>query len=189
MFWWVVDNAFWLYVAFALAFLALAPAYWVTREWKYLISLGVVLVLTGLVWLLSLLIVTDRKQLYATVLEMADAVVAKKPDGVVKHLATSFHFKGRSKASAREGLAYAIRQNPIENINIRDFSVLSLSRENRTAEVEFRAYVTSGRDIVNVPVWCKADFVLEGDDAWRLETIRITHGFVNSNQEVPIPLP
>src|SRR5689334_260435 len=91
---WLVDNAGSLYVALGIAAAGCVVAWRFTARVKYLgYALGI-LFLLGVLWSLTLLVVTDRGQLRNNVLAMRDAVVAGKPDDLFKHISADFDYRG-----------------------------------------------------------------------------------------------
>src|SRR5438094_9394520 len=90
---WFVDNANTLYVLFGLiaaAFLIM----WRSYQWRkeFLGYAAGALAIMGVIWLLTLFVPTDRKQLESNVHAMANAVVAGKVDDLFKHISKDFNY-------------------------------------------------------------------------------------------------
>jgi hypothetical protein len=187
MLWWVVDHAGLLYFLLGVALLALAAAWWLNRERKYLIALGVPAGLLVLVWLLTLVIVTDRQQLRRNIEDMAQAVNDNRPANIVRHLARDFSYQGVTRESAEAAIGNAIRDSGVTFVQVWNFDVEELSRPEGKARIAFltRADLRGGQ--ATAPLWCRADFVLE-DGQWRLKGFNFYNGFVNTDQPIQIPL-
>ena len=74
MLWWLVDHATVCYLLLDLAALVLVAIFWSNRRVAYLLAAGGALGLIALVWLLTIIVITDRKQLYLNVQAMARGV-------------------------------------------------------------------------------------------------------------------
>jgi hypothetical protein len=181
--WWVVDNALLLYLLLGCALFAVAASWWMTRRQPLLVAAGVLAGLLLLVWLLTRLVVTDRGRIERNVREMAAAVGEDRPADVVKHLARDFSYFSYTKQSAEAEIRAAVRRQGLREVRVSTIDIKSLSRAEGKAEVEVKVWVYSTAVEAGAPFWCHAEFVLEDDD-WRLRRLRVTHGFVNTNQEV-----
>jgi hypothetical protein len=182
---WLVDHAGLLYVLLGLVALALAVSWWMTRERRYLVGLGAVAGLAALVWLLSLVIVTDRQQIRRAVEEMAQAVADNKPGVIVGHLSKDFSYQGLTRATIEQHLAGTIRAYGLTFVKVWDFDFEQLSRAEGKARVAFRARADLGEDIT---MWlCRADFVLE-DGRWRMKGFNVYNPVVNTDQPIQVPL-
>src|SRR5262245_11560300 len=91
---WLLDNPGVVYVLLGIVALGLVTAWWMTRRAVYLICAGGVVALMILFWVLTITVVTDQQQIAQHVRAMADAVAAKKPADVLKHISRDFTFKG-----------------------------------------------------------------------------------------------
>jgi hypothetical protein len=180
---WLSDHAGLLYFFLGLAAVALACGWWMARKRKYLLGLGFVAGLAVLVWLLTLLVVTDSQQIERNIREIAGAIGANKPEDAVKHLATDFRYDSYTKPTAAHDIRSAIQRYGLQEVRVSEVTITKLSRPEGKAEAEFKVWVFSSLGESGVPFWCKADFVLE-DQSWRLRRIHIYHGFVNTDQEV-----
>jgi hypothetical protein len=188
MLWWLVDNAGLFYFLLGLAALALAAAWWLNRQRKYLVGFAGVIGALVLIWLLGRLIVTDRQQLQRNVEEMAQAIGDNRPDNLVKHLARDFLYQNLTRETAESHIGDLIRRFALTSVRIASFEVNQLSRSEGKATVGFRAWVFSSLAEAGQPFWCTADFVLE-EGQWRMKAIRVYQGFVNTDQEIRVPVP
>lgn len=186
MLWWLVDHATLLYVLLGLAAIGLAAGWWHTRKPPLLIALYVTLGLIVLLWLLTLVIVSDRMRLRRAIEEMADAIGKKEPANIVKHLANDFQFGTVTRNNAGPRLARAIALYQLQDIYTWDFDFEKLDRERRSARVAFRARVThAGRLDMFL---CRAEFVLEGEQ-WLLQSFNVYNPFVDTDRPLPNQVP
>jgi hypothetical protein len=186
MFDWAVDNAMTLYVVLGVIAMCLAALWWMNRKRYYLIAVGVIAGLIVVVVLLSLLIVTDRQQIRANILAMRDGVVAGKPDAVFKHFARDFHVDFMDRQSFVDRATQAIRQHKVGDIVLWDFDFERPPDRQKNALVAFRARAEGqgGEGLFLV----RAEFVFE-QGQWRMRTLHLFNGFVNTDQPIPIPIP
>jgi len=183
---WLVDNAATLYVLLGILVLCLAALWWMNRKPYYLIALGAVGVLIGLLIVVSLFFVTDRQRIRSTIMEMRDGVLAGKPERVFKHFAKDFRLEFSDPKTFMERAAQSIRRHHVEDIVLWDFDFEVPPDRAATARVAFRARVSGqgGEGLFLV----RTDFVFE-DGQWRMRTIHLFNGFVNTDQPIPIPIP
>jgi hypothetical protein len=177
---WLIDNAILFYVLLGLVALAFAAVWWLRRDRRLLIGLAVAVVLIALVWLLTLLVVTDSQQLERAVREMAAAVSEDRPADLVKHLSRKFSYGPVTKDNAADFISRNVQAYGVTYVHIGRFDVKRVSRAEGKAEVVFLMRVDLSS--TGVPFECHADFVLE-DGQWRLlsfkleETLRKTGEF------------
>jgi hypothetical protein len=153
---------------------------------KFLIYAAGVLVVMGLIWVLTLFVTSDSKQLENNVREMASAIEAGRMDDLFQHVSKDFHYKELS----REGL-YAVAQKAmaarrVNSVAITQFRVDEASRTNKFAKTRFQVTIHS-RDMDRPYIFVtEGDFVLEGD-AWKLKTMRFKRPLVNQDEEISLP--
>jgi hypothetical protein len=182
---WLVDNATVVYLPLGLAGLALTIGWWMTRENKYLLGVGIILVLLFVVWLLARLVVTDRTRLRLIIEEMAQAIENNKPEVIVQHLSRDFNYNGINKAAIGGYISRAIRDYNLQYVGVWEFDFEQLSRPEGRATVAFRTKVDLGSDR---SMWvCRGYFVLE-DGQWRMKGFNIYNPVVNTDQPIQIPL-
>jgi hypothetical protein len=186
---WLAEDPTPVYILLAVAAVALAVAYWNTRKRAYLVGIGAVLLLAGVVWLIDFLVVTERERLVKTVNTMGRAVQALDVDGVFRHLSEDFEFGGMRKAAFQESVRRGVRLYDVREMQIWDVQVPEVSAEKRTARVEFNAKVrgnwSGGEEFYLV----KAEFVLEPDQQWRMRRFTLHKPFADSRDPIQIPLP
>ena len=180
---WFVDNAITLSILFGLVAAALLMIWRSNRQNKYLGFAAGAIALIGLIWLLTLFVPTDRKQLEANVREMAHAVEAGKIDDLFKHVSKDFRHGQTTRAELYAFTQDAIKQHAISDIRISHFRVGELSREKRLAKTSFLVAASADRE---ARLRAEADFVLE-DGKWKLQTMRLYNPFVNQDQEIDWP--
>ncbi len=180
---WLVDNAAAVYFLLGLVGLGLAAGWWITRHRQLLLALAAVALVVGLVWLLSLLIDTDRKILKRTVQEMAQGVREKNEHKIFPHLSKSFSWNNMNLKEFRENARQEIRRGRIDDLEVSKFSFLHVARDEGKARVEFWVHtVESGV----APVRCEADFVFE-DGAWRMIGFELFMGNFPHKWHIPRP--
>ncbi len=187
---WIDDNVVWFYVILGTIAVGLFVVWWRNREGKYLIGLGVVLLLIGGLVLLTFLRITDRERIESHLNEMADAVEKRKPEDIVKHLSDQFEFKsgaGRvSKPQAKQMINAAIRYYSLQDVYLWNIEFEEISSEKGTAHVSYMARVTfsDGEQMFR----CESDFVKEGNQ-WRMTTFQLFNPVVDADRPIQVPLP
>lgn len=181
---WLVDNAHLVYFVLGVVVLALLVSFWLKRRVRTLFFAFGVAALMALFWLLTLIVMTDRKQITANLWAMARGVIDKKPDDVLRHLARDFEFKGLKRDDLAEAAAATAGNFGVESVNLWEFDWKSVS--DTRAEVWFRC-VAHGKEGPPFPAIARATFVKEGD-AWKLQRIAFHQPVANTNEEITIPL-
>ncbi len=177
-----------LSVLLAMVGLGLGVAWWNTRKQKYSLGAGIAAALIPCLWIFgSFGTETDEGQIAHKLQEMADGVQAHDLGRIFAHISDDFHYNALGKGGFRTKVDEALRNRDVQDIKIWDFTVENISREKRTAAVSFnvkpRGNWSEGREY-----WlCKARFVLDPDNQWRLAGFYIANPFVETNQAVPIP--
>jgi hypothetical protein len=188
MFHWVFDNIWIFYVLLVAVAAALGYLWWANQTRGLLIATGVVSALLVLLFLLSWLIVTDREEMTNAVYEMAGGVSANEPDRVVKHLAKDFSYRSLNKAAVATAINQAVTRWGIGDVIVWNFKFDQVSREDKSARVQFHMRVTD-RDGLEVGfALCRCEFVIE-DGHWRMQSIKFYKPFTDSDQEIPVPVP
>lgn len=183
---WFVDNANGLYVLLGIVAAGFVIAWRFTTRVKYLGYAAGALVLLGLVWLLTLVVPTDSKQLEANVLAMARAVEAGKTDDLFKHIAKDFTYKTMTRDKLYQAARQSIEAHRVSEIRITKFEVEDISRPNKSAKVRFKVTAFATGQDQPYPFVTRADFILEGEQ-WKLRTMRFYKAFVDTDQEIHLP--
>jgi hypothetical protein len=183
---WLIDSAEIWYALLGIVALGFGTAWWMNRRAKYLLGVVVAISLITLLWLLTRLVVTERKQLKLNVRAMADAVVEGKADVLLNHFAGDFEFQGRKRKELADGVVRRAKQYQVSEIVISAFDVEEL--KDLRATVFFRATVHSRGEDRPYLVACRASFVKE-NDRWRVREVRFYNPLVNQNQPITLPVP
>jgi hypothetical protein len=184
MLWWIVDNAGIVYLILGLVGLTLAVRWWLTRRGGLLIALGVTAGLIALVCVLSLVIMTDRKVLVATLREMEEGINRRDLDTVFKHVADDVKVHGRTGLTTikKEQLRELARQRlGGEEVILWNVAVEQLERPE--------AVVTFFARIEDTPMMgiCKARFEFVREGVWRLKGFEMYRP--GDQHQLPIALP
>jgi hypothetical protein len=187
MFFWPIDNAFFLYVIAAALAAGLLAAWWTTRKRGYLIAVGTVAGIAGLLFVLTLLVETDRKQIVRALQEMMDGVKEKNLDKTFRHITSdcTTHFaNGQWDRQTLLGKAKsAIKDGGVEEINLWGFDFEQV--DSPRALVFFNAKPfgkwSSGAEYCG----CRAEFRLEGG-RWRMSKLVLFKPGTNERLVVPI---
>jgi len=183
MFTWLVDHAGTVYLLLGIIAIAFVAAWYMTKRAKHLALAGVVVGIIALVYLLTLVVVSDRGQIRNNLHAMAAAVAAGKGDAFIHHLAKDFQFGGRDRKQVKDYALQEAKKYGVYDIYIWEIDVRELSREEGTAQVEFRLRA-SARDGTYL-AFCRSTFELE-EDHWKMKTIGFFNP-VNTQQEIDIP--
>lgn len=186
MIWWLVDNANLVYLLLAVVALVLAVLFWQNRRGKHLVALGGIVLLIGLLWLLSRLVITDRKQLELNLFAMADATLHHEPHKLRSYLAKDFSYGGLNRTEAAERVVNRAMDANVNDYHIWDYTVDELSRRDGKAKVSFRLRVNAPGDQIFMAIM-RATFVLEANQ-WSLQRIDAFNAFANTDQPIQIPL-
>ena len=183
---WLVDNANVLYILFGIIAAGLVVTWRFNQRVKYLGNAAGFLVVMGIIWLLTLFVPTDRKQLESNVNAMAKAVVDGKVDELFKHISKDFVYKGMTREMLYEAARRSIQGNQISNVRITQFKEVEISRAKKSAQVSFSVTAWAAQGETPYPFLTKAEFVLEGEQ-WKLKTMKFFKAFVDTDQEISIP--
>jgi hypothetical protein len=173
MLWWLVDNSNLVLLLLVLAALLLGVSWWLTRRGAYLFGLGGVVALMVVVWVLSLLIVTDRKRLVLLVHDVEQQINKRDLAGAFNHFAEDAELvmDGQRRARTREailGVAKMVFQKGrIEGIKVWDVEVEKVDRPS--AVVTFYVRPTDEQSYAR----CEAQCVLHGERSWRVKVLKI----------------
>ncbi len=179
---WLIDNANVLYILLGLAALGLLTAFWLNRRVKLLAYAAVPVALIVLVWLLTVFVPTDRKQIEHNVEAMADAVVRKDLPAFFQHVARDFRYKQMTRDQVGQVIAATVDQYKITEIKVWEFELEDVSRSNGSARGHFKTSVF-GKDGLLGVVYCIARFTLE-DGQWKLRAIELRDA---RNPDQPMP--
>ena len=186
---WLLEDPTTVYVALGLAGFALAVGWWMQPRRGYLIGLGAVIVLIGLLALVNFLVDTDGKRIQRKVQAMAAAVAARDVEGIFRHVSADFRLRGMDRSQFRQRVEEHIRRGDVQTLTVWEYQARDLSRDQRSATVTFSVKghgpTTSGVEFYN----CRAQFVLDGDGEWRLRGFDLFLPQVDPTTGQPIDLP
>ena len=158
---WLVDNANALYIFFAIGVAALVVAWRFNRRVLFLGLALIPVLLIGVIFLLTLFVGSDSKQLEMNVNAMADAVVAGNVDELFKHISKDFNYRGMTREMLFEAARNSIQKNQVREVSIRQFKA-EISRDQKIAKTRFRVLAWVAGEEQPKPFITEADFVLEG---------------------------
>src|SRR5687767_454217 len=115
----LLDQANVLYFLLGTVALGFFVYGWLTARVRYWAYGAAALGLIGVVWLLTQLVVTDRRQIERNIQAMARAAVEQKPDDMLKHVSREFRFGGAGRGLGRDELAALIRQQ-VQTFQVND---------------------------------------------------------------------
>jgi hypothetical protein len=161
-------------------------AFWTTRKSKYAGGAVLVLTLIVLVWLIARALPTDKRAIEAALNDIAAGIKARNTDRVFANLSADFKYRSYNKSSLRDRADSHIRRGDIDDLEIWNIDVTSVSRKDKKADVEFnvRPIGISQRGEFFL---CRSVFVLEDDGKWRMKTFKLYNPFVETNRAIDIP--
>jgi hypothetical protein len=172
---------------FAVIFLV---AYWVTRKKRFLIGVGAMAALGGIVWLIDFLVVTDHEQIVASVEEMANGVRAKDANRIFGHVSDEFRLGGLNKAGLRSRADGILARGDLQDVRVWDFQHAEINRpaaDRPTATIVFKFKPIGNVAPEDTFYRCRANFVLEADGKWRMTSFEIFNPFVDTERPMQIP--
>jgi hypothetical protein len=177
------------YVAGALYLVALGfvIAAWKTRKRKYVLGAGITVVLIVLASLFVLMFPSDQQLIERAVQDMARGVKDKNADQVFAHISDDFRMGLADKATLRGLAEGAMKRGDVTEIVVWDFRDAEISRKDKTATIKFTVKPKGNRFEDSVGYTCKAKFVLESDDKWRLKSFEIFNPLVDTDKPMQIP--
>ncbi len=177
MLWWLVDNSNGVLIVLGLALLGLTAWWWNTRRRPVASAALVTLALLVTVVVLSLVIVTDRKQLTADVNDMVAALNADRLEEATKHFADEVQvdFMKQTKVTVPRKLLAAQARNQLERAGFKHFIVWGIDVEKLErphATVQF--YIRPEGEGQFATCW--AEFILVGERDWRVKKLTVEMG-------------
>lgn len=186
---WLVEDPTVVYFLLGLAALGLTASWWMTRHRKYAVGAGVAVLLVVLVRLLDYFVVTDQEKIVASIQVMANGVATRDIDGIFAHVSTRFRLQGIDKAGFRRWAEARIRQEDVTSIRVWDFSKGEVDRDRSMATIEFLVKGHGGWVRGGEFFRCKATFLLDPDNEWRLSGFELFQPYQDPGLASPLTIP
>jgi hypothetical protein len=184
---WLFEGRTAVYCLLGVVAVILFLVWWRTRTRAVLLAAGAVALLAGVYLLLSLLVETPRKQIERELQEMAAAVKARNTDGIFKHIAREFSFRGMDRAQFRGSVDTVLQRGLVDDLVIYDVEWREPG-DNRMRPVEFMAK-PKGPALGDQPAYrVRARFVLEDDGQWRMQSFEV-YNPVAGKEPMDFPMP
>ncbi|MCS6850335.1 MAG: hypothetical protein NZ700_04105 [Gemmataceae bacterium] len=183
---WLFDH-FWFNLALLVIVVSGVVLGWVRSGVRLLGQLAVSLAALGLVFiLLRLVVVTDRQQVRRSLEEIAANVNVQNPEGVMVQVSESFQLGGIHKDAFARVVRSRVTSGVVRQLHIWDLEV-EASRKQRSATAVF---LVKGSGILGEAMYrCKAQYVLDPDDRWRLKSFQLYNAAQDPNKGDPLPVP
>jgi ketosteroid isomerase-like protein len=168
---WLFEGRIAVYCLLGVAAALLLLVWWRSRKRNVLFAAVAVAALAGVYFLLGSLVETPRKQIERKLHEMAAAVKARDADGVFKHIAKDFKFRGMDRPQFRgyvDTVLPAVSELVIYDVEWPE------GGDDRSRVVEFNAKPKGsvlGEQQPAYPVTAK--FVREDDGQWRMSYFEV----------------
>ena len=147
-----------------------------TRKRRWYAGAAAAAALAGLYFLLGAMVETDSAKIERKIYAMGDAFKAPaRLDDVFANVSDQFSVPGAaSKAELQKLVEQSIQGYSITAVNVSDVRIGEISREQNTADADFRAKVIySGGATDAVTVRCRATFDYEATHGWRMRTLKV----------------
>jgi len=184
---WIIDNSTFLYIFFAILFVAFATFWWRHQRPVNVIAPAVILCMIAALWGIAHFVDTDAKQIQRAVEEMGAGVESRDLNRIFENISQDFHYSGLGRAEFRSRSNQAMNSWNVEDVIVWDFEADSISREKRSAQMTFKVKAKGNWRGSETFYLCRAEFVLEPDGKWRMRGFKLFNPYVNTTQEVGIP--
>jgi len=174
-------------VILALIELALLVAFWTMRNRKYAAAMLAVGAAFVAVWLIARFLPTDRKAIESAIDDMAAGVKNRNPNQIFAHLAKDFRFRSLDKDAFQRLAESHVRGGTVDEVRILSYEKFDIRKGEKKADVEFQVKPFGRATGETLYYLCRARFVLEADDKWRMQTFELYNPFVESNRAIDIP--
>jgi hypothetical protein len=187
---WLVDEPTNAYLVLGTVALLCGAVWWETRQGRILLGVGAAIVLALVVWLLSVLIVTDRRRLIDSIQQMSAAVAQRDTDGIFRHISRDFQLGNLGQQPFRQFVAEVLRNGEVTSVEAWDFvrpAEITRSPDGKqgTARITFMAKPKGPQVQDNVGYRVRATFVLEADGKWRMTTFTIHNPVNDAEMDIP----
>lgn len=187
MFTWLADHSGTILFLLVLIAAGWAAAWWLYRERKYLIGLAVATGLALLVWLLSVVVATDRKLLTNDLHAMAEAFGLGKKEELTRRIAPDMEYRGLKRDDLLDQGLQLARKGAVTEVRIWGVDVEHVNRAEGRAQVWFGATVHGGSGELLMARF-RGFFVLRGE-RWQLKEIKRYNLVANQDREIDLLRP
>lgn len=177
---WIVDHANLLYFLLVAALLILVAMAWSSRETRYWSLAAAAAGMIVLLWLMTRLIITDRQQIDVNLEAMANAVVNKNPDAVLKHVSMDFKYGRLSREDLFKLVDASVRSHGVESVKLWDKQI-AVNGDAADVRFNFRADAKGGQQY---PASAQAKFARETGQ-WKLREVQVLKLGTTERQFIP----
>jgi hypothetical protein len=117
---------------------------------------------------------------------MAAGVRNRNPNQVFAHFAKDFRYRSLDNSSFQDAASREILRGIVSDVLIVGYDKVEISRSGKKADIEFRVKPIGGVSDNTIFYICRAQFVLEDDDKWRMQTFELYYP-LGENRAVDIP--
>jgi hypothetical protein len=181
----LVNHPLPIYIVLGIIALGLLIALWKTRKRGYALGLAGVAVAAFLVWLVISLIPTDQKQIAGAIQDMGEGVRKADVNRIFANISDQFRLGGMQKETFRTFVADRLRRGDVTEVVAYDLEDAQVSRPNRTATIEFKVKPHGNAVQEGTFYFCKATFVLDSDNRWRLKDFILNDPVTNRPLDIP----
>ncbi len=186
MLWWLVDNANLVILVLGLVALVLGVRWWLTRQGKYLVGLGAAVGLIGVVWLLTLTVVTDRVRLLRTVETIGRQLNQHDLDRAFAHLTDRVRVEtGVWTTTLPREVLLKIARTRMQKGHVKALEVWNVDVESVDRPKAVVSFYLRPQEFAGAFATCHAEFVLVGEQ-WRVKGLKLA---LPANWEVHVPPP
>jgi hypothetical protein len=170
MFHWLIDHALLIYVLLGVFVLGFLLVYRNNRDRRALIAVCVLLGSGLLVFLLTLLIVTDRQQIERNLHALRDAALNNRPAEMRKYFAADFAFRKRKVDEIVASAPAALKAHRVNDITLGKIRFETIG--DGKAKIFFNAAAHQENVEFPQPVQCEGEFTLEGG-VWKMKSFEV----------------
>lgn len=185
MIWWTVDNANGIWIALALGVLAFLAFFWNSGRVKYLVGAAILVVIGLLLYALTQLTLTDRRQVRDNMEALAFGALRQNPKPFQEFLSDDFEYGNLKKSEIAQHVIDTAKQFGVNGYKIWDWEIEELSREKGQAKALFKLRVDGQNG--QFLALCRGTFVLERN-VWRLKAIQMYNIMGGFDQPIHVPL-
>jgi hypothetical protein len=178
---WLFEGRSSVYLLLGLLVIGCVAMWWRDRKRHWFIPLAVVLALIGLYHLLDRLVETVNEQISRKLTEMAVSVKSGDRAKILEHISDKFKWEGLDKPGFRALIERVQTGSYVTELVLWDIK-FNEARKPSSAKVEFYVKPKGRVPGADGHFRCVGDFVLEGNDQWRLMGFEIYNPFIDANK-------